>query len=131
MTWTFVIARRAPSLNEHVQNAGPSRWKYAKERDVWCWEFRKVRLDLAIPKATAKRRLTVQRMYCGREQERDYVNLVGGMKVIIDALVLEGLLVDDAPKHLDDMYMQSKFVERGAKGYLRFALSDIANEESA
>ncbi len=126
MTWTFVISRRAPSLNEHVQNAGPSRWKYKKEREIWCLEFRKVRIELAIPKATAKRRLVVHRAYCGREKERDYVNLVGGMKVIVDALVLEGLLVDDAPKHLDDEYLQERFAWPKAKGYLLFKLSEVA-----
>lgn len=93
---------------------------------MWMLEFRKARLDLKIPRAIGKRRLVVTRMFCGREKERDYINLVGGMKSVVDALVLEGLLVDDKPAALEDAYRQVRFMAGKAltKGYVRFEISD-------
>lgn len=108
MSWRFFIAKRLPSLNDRMQNAGASRWKYAAERDEWRMWFMTARLKHAIPKATKARKLVVTRVYGGREQERDRVNLIGGMKAVVDALVLEGLLVDDKPRWLVDEYFQRR-----------------------
>jgi hypothetical protein len=63
----------------------------------------------------------VTRVYSGRERERDYVNLVGGCKAVVDALVLEGLLVDDAPKFVTDEYKQV----RGDRSETWFELEDL------
>jgi hypothetical protein len=106
VTWTFFIARRPPSLNERLHNGGPTRFAYAKVRDAWIWEFRAARLAHGIPAATGPRRLIARRIYSGREQERDFVNLVGGYKPVIDAMVRERLLVDDRPAMLADTYEQ-------------------------
>ena len=59
----------------------------------------------------------------GREQERDYVNLVGGCKLVVDALVLEGLLVDDKPALLDDRYLQERVAKDQPSG-VWFELAD-------
>ena len=58
--------------------------------------------------------------FSGRERERDYVNLVGGCKAVVDALVSQGLLVDDKPKFLADEYRQ----ERQARSGTWFELSE-------
>ena len=113
--WKFIIDRDPPSLNERLHNAGPTRWKYARLRDEWALLFTVERLRLAIPKATGKRVVTLQRLYNGRQQERDYGNLVGGCKLVIDAMVKCHLLQDDAPSMLDDTYLQQK---SGRKGLL-------------
>ena len=38
----------------------------------------------------------------------DYGNLVGGCKPLLDAMKLSGLIVDDAPKWINDEYFQEK-----------------------
>jgi hypothetical protein len=108
LCWAFFVPMRLPSLNDHVQNAGAARWKYKKQREQWCAAVRKAARDAGVAKAIGRRTLTVRRFYKGREQERDYVNLVGGCKVVVDALVLEGLLVDDSPTLLEDRYEQMR-----------------------
>lgn len=123
MSWLFIISRKAPTLNDHVQNSGPSRWKYGKERDMWMLEFRAARLNFKIPPATGVRAVTVTRLFTGRERPRDYINLVGGMKAIVDALVLEKLLIDDSPEWLQDEYRQ----ERTAKTCgVQFEITEIS-----
>lgn len=125
MIWRFFIERRPPSLNDRLHNSGPTRFAYAKVRDLWIMEFRAARLAHRIPAATGPRSLRAVRQYSGREQERDRVNLIGGYKPVIDAMVSEGLLVDDAPKWLDDRYEQERVAKGHASG-VGFELADIA-----
>lgn len=124
MIWRFFIERRPPSLNDRLHNSGPTRFAYAKVRDLWIMEFRAVRLAHRIPAATGPRSLRAVRQYSGREQERDYINLVGGFKPVIDAMVSEGLLVDDAPALLADRYEQERVAKGQASG-VGFELADI------
>jgi hypothetical protein len=124
MNWAFFIARRPPSLNERIQNNRAGNWKYKREREAWCAAVRAARDDHAIPKATGPRWLIVRRQYKGREQERDYINLVGGCKALVDALVLEGLLVDDKPSLLVDCYEQERVGKEQQSG-VWFELGDV------
>lgn len=111
--WEFLIDRDPPSLNDHVFNVGSSRWKYTKERDAWGWEFRAVVLMQRIPKADTRRRVTLTRIYGGRQQERDRDNLAGGMKPVVDAMVLEQLIQDDSSGSAELHYAQRPGSPRG------------------
>lgn len=124
MTWSFFVERRPPSLNDRLHNSGPTRFAYAKVRDLWIMEFRAARLAHRIPRATGRRSLLARREYSGREQERDYINLVGGFKPIVDAMVHEGLLVDDKPAMLVDRYEQLR-VEKGRPSGVLFELASV------
>ncbi len=124
MTWTFIVPRALPSMNARIHNAGPTRWKYARERDEWLQWFQVARTTERIPAAVGPRRLLVERLYAGREQERDFINLVGGCKAPVDALVLAGLLVDDKPSMLVDSYVQAR-AGKGEGGRARFTLEDM------
>lgn len=95
--WEFTIARRVHSLNAHRGNYGGQRWAYKRDRDAWQWEFKVARINARIPSAIAKRRVMLTRLYSGRERAFDVDNLVGGMKLVIDAMVREGLLIGDDP----------------------------------
>lgn len=110
--WEFHIDRDPPSLNDRVFN-GRQGWRYRSERDAWCLEIRAVRLLQRITKATGKRRVTLTRKYTSRQQLRDRDNLAGGMKACVDALVLEGLLVGDAPEQAEVIYKQERTTPRG------------------
>lgn len=129
-TFSFLVSRDPPSLNQRLFNTGPRAHLYRKERDLWCWEFRAKRLALKIPaaipitareagrwtaffgtevvaRATNKRRVTLTRIYGGRQKERDRDNLIGGMKACVDALVLEGLIGGDDP-HSAELHYEER-----------------------
>lgn len=107
-SYSLFFDRQPPSLNDRIQNAGNSRWKYKSERDVWCLLVRAERMRLRVPIAVGKRRVTFHRYYGGRLKLRDAANFVGGLKCVVDAFVREKLLVDDAPAYLEDHYQQHK-----------------------
>jgi hypothetical protein len=62
-----------------------------------------------LPSATGRYRVAVTITRYGHNT-LDHGNLVGGCKGLLDLLVQEGLLVDDAPKWVDDTYLQ--YIER-------------------
>lgn len=130
-SWSFLIRRDPPSLNERIFNAGNSRWRYKKERDVWSAEIMVARGNGRIPVVYRPssphviRRVTLERIYGGRMQERDRDNLVGGMKPIVDALVLQRLIVDDSPAHTELHYGQIREQGTAARG-LRVLIEDLA-----
>ena len=108
--WTFTVEREIESLNAHRVNAG-SKWaqaRYRKLRDEWVMWMTANRVNLRIPVAAAKRRVTITRVYSGRQREFDRSNLVGGCKPIWDSMVRAGMLVDDKPAFLEDSYLQRK-----------------------
>lgn len=112
--WVMLIDRDPPSLNDRLVNVGPHRWKYKKERDAWHWLVKAARLNFNVPVATAlRRRVTLERLFNGRQRERDLDNLSGGMKPIVDALVLERLIAGDDPKSVEIHYKQTKGPLRG------------------
>ena len=112
-SWAFHVDRDPPSLNSRLFNSGARRWAYKRERDVWCLEFRAARLLKRIGKAKGKRRVTLTRNYSGRQQHRDADNLAGGMKAVVDALVLEQLLVNDDASHAEIHYAQARTTPAG------------------
>ncbi len=107
---TFLVKRETPSMNARLVNSGPSRFAYGKERGVWVMEFRAARLNNKIPKAApnGRRRVTLTRVYGGKARGRDRDNLIGGMKAVVDAMVLEGLLADDTEARAELHYGQRK-----------------------
>lgn len=60
-----------------------------------------------IPKAKARRRLTITRYVRSKRYLLDRGNLVGGCKPLLDAATLQGLIIDDKEEHLDDQYKQA------------------------
>lgn len=106
--WSFFIERRPPSLNDRLSNTGPRAYMYRRERDAWCWLFRAMRLEHRIPGAMQRRRVTLTRLYCGREKERDRDNLIGGQKTCVDAMVSERLLMNDTSAAAEIFYAQRR-----------------------
>lgn len=111
------IPRPTPSQNELT------RWHFRKSmqvRDDLCFLIRQRMLLADVTPAWARRapgdprrradgsnperrRLVVHRHSVGR---LDRGNLVGGCKLLVDALVLEGLIFDDDEPWLEDRYLQ-------------------------
>lgn len=101
--WVLHLDKRLTSANLRTVNAGTSRWRYAKERDQWGWFLKAVARSVQVVPATAhtKRRVTISRLYCGRQREMDADNLMGGCKALIDALVRERVVHDDKAAWLE------------------------------
>lgn len=117
MRWTIVINRPSPSLNDFKGKHWGGQYRI---KNAWAWAIRASPGFLSIPKATGKRRLTIERH--GRAMDLD--NLIGGAKCCItDNLRHLGLLVDDDPAHLD---IQGRCVAlpRGGKSYTVLILED-------
>jgi len=117
-TWQFHIARPVQSGNAHTYNVGASRWRYAKERDAWQQEIRRWQVELGIPNATSKRRVTFTRFFGGRQREMDPDNLATGLKSCLDALVREHLLVDDKREYAEVAYVQIQTSVEEQRGLL-------------
>jgi hypothetical protein len=115
--WSFRFDRDAPSQNDVGNNKGvtASRWKYRHERGAWVSMLSSWAIDMRIPFAEVKRRVTITRCYSGRQQLRDQGNLVGGLKAAVDAMVLCKLLKDDSPEWCEIYYHQRRVdsAERG------------------
>jgi hypothetical protein len=105
--WSFTLPKRIESANAYTVNKGNSRWRYSKARDEWQWlvKIEVLGYERWYPAmATVKRRVTITRHYAGRCQEIDRDNL--GVKPLVDALVREGVIHDDAPAWLELHVMQ-------------------------
>jgi hypothetical protein len=121
--WEFFIERSASSLNDRLANVGAKRWAYARERGEWLQWAQLARINGRIAKAKGKRRVVMTRFFGGRQRPFDYINLVGGAKSLVDALVLAELLVDDTPAQLEDHYRQ---LWHEAKSGVHIVIEEIA-----
>ena len=108
----FVVPRDLPSLNQRIHN-GARGWQYRKARAAWYADFTIIRYAQKIPAAKASRRVTLVRMYSKHQRLMDKANV--DTKVCVDALVLAGLLKDDAPQWLELHVKQERGKERGTR----------------
>ena len=108
--WSFVapiVVRSQNTLYGTHRDHHAHRRLYAKVRDTAQMVFLAMRSEYAIPQAVAKRRIVWTRLLGYRERLFDHGNLVGGMKPIVDAAVLQGLLADDTPALYEGAYLQA------------------------
>lgn len=108
--WEFVLEREVFSLNRTASNHG-TRWaqaEYRIRRRHWEWAFRAARINARIPSAATRRRVTLTRLYGKRQRDYDLDNLAGGLKVAVDAMTLEGLIIGDAPHQVEIHYAQER-----------------------
>ncbi len=107
-SWEFVLPLETLSLNAQ-KRSGDSKWahiRYKKERNAWRTAVMVARINNRITPATGKRRVTLTRLYSGRQREMDDDNCKAGMKPVRDSLVLERLLKDDSREHAEIHYVQ-------------------------
>ena len=107
-SWEFFLPLEPPSQNQVASNTGGGRWRYKRLRDEYTLLLRAEKNRQGIPDATAKRRVTITRLYAGRGKERDLGNVIGGAKVLLDCMTATRLIVDDAPRWLECHYRQER-----------------------
>lgn len=92
-----------PSQNDVAKNTrGYSGRAYRKFRE----EYKKL-----IPQATEAPEFAyvfLTRLFGKRKRRYDVANLIGGGKPLVDALVVNGYLIDDSPKWMNAWYYQER-----------------------
>lgn len=112
--WEWEIEADSDSLNAHRQNDARG-WAYRKQRDQWTVIMKNAARRADITRPEEKRRVTITRLYSGRQQERDHDNLVGGMKPLVDALERAGIVVSDAKRWAEIHYLQERSERRAIR----------------
>lgn len=108
----FRVFHKSTSQNELRSNHGAARFRYKAERTWWERALRDRMTEGVVDCAKARRIVRLTRELTGRERPRDYGNLVGGLKPVLDAMVRVGVLVDDSEQWLTDIYEQQRTTER-------------------
>lgn len=132
--WTLQTANAVPSLNDLLRwKANRMMWRYKNERARWRRLFGNWQMAERIPDATARRRLTVVRVFAGRQRAFDSDNIAGGLKPLIDALkpasatigtrtiVAGGLILDDNDAGIELLVSQ----RRGGVAGTEITLEDL------
>lgn len=100
-------------------NNGGMRWMYGKERSAWLAEFQRFVANGSVTLAEGRRVVRITREFSGRKRRMDYGNLVGGAKLIIDAMQREiggkkkpirgaGIIIDDSDANFIGRYRQER-----------------------
>jgi len=133
MSWTLHIPLKPPNMNDHQVNraGGKSRdarqafagqaGRYRRAKGNWLMLLQNAKQLAGVPDAKGKRRVVYVRIIGPREREWDYDNLVGGGKMVFDAMTNVGLIVDDKSALCEREYRQ----ERGAASGLRVEVTDL------
>jgi len=104
MTYTISLPFATPSQNAWDRYHWGRKAKWMKIASEWLM----VRLaELGVSREAnvdRKMRVVIRRYSFGR---LDYANLVGGCKGLVDCLRYAGVLVDDNPAWLEDVYEQA------------------------
>ena len=111
-SWSLSIPRALASLNLRIHN-GKQGWRYREDRDAWLRDFITLRILKAITPPTTKRRVTLTRVFGGRQQLYDKANV--DTKAAVDAMVRAGLLKDDNADWLELHVKQERGTERGTR----------------
>ena len=133
MTWTLYIPLKPPNLNDHAVNKAGGRSRavrqafgaqaaiYRRARDTWMLLIKNAAQLAGCPPATRKRRIVYIRIMGPRERSWDEDNLIGGGKMVFDALSRAGVLVDDKRTMCEREYLE----ERGPESGLRVEVTDL------
>jgi hypothetical protein len=120
MAWSLRIDRATPSQNTRE---GQHWAKRHREKCAWWWSIRAARGFLAIPRATGRRRLTIERH--ARTRPQDEANVHGGCKGLVDDLVELGLLVDDSPAWIEHGTPRHVPLVKGERAFTILIFEDL------
>lgn len=109
---TITLPFATPSQNVYMRWHWSRRGKFRDEVRMHVRAQARTLMRVPGPITRSRQRVGVEFLRRGVRQ-LDTGNLIGGIKAALDALVLEGLLWDDSPRWLQDVYHQ----ERCRKGH--------------
>ena len=97
--YSFYIPFRLPSLNEYVLANRSNRYSGASMKKRYEDDIRLCIRSANLPKITGK--VFVAFTWFEKTRRRDNDNVAFAKKFILDALVAEGVLIDDSCKYID------------------------------
>jgi len=98
----LTIPRKPPSQNDFATRFdGRGKWKYFNAKRLWMKELPPPTAFGHVARGT--REIAALRLLGKGERPFDTANLTGGLKPVVDALVLRGWLVDDRPGLMVDL----------------------------
>lgn len=117
--FSFSVAKTVSSQNTMGGNKGGARWGYARDRSAWIDALCQAVERGAVTVATGRRVVRITRQFAGRKRELDYGNLVGGLKMVVDAMQREiggkkktipgaGIITDDSSRGMISIYAQKR-----------------------
>ena len=121
MSWRLVIPVPTTSQNTRDRQHHMARHR---SKGLWWWHIRAAPGFLLVPRATGRRRLTIERH--ARTQPQDEANVHGGCKGLVDDLVQLRLLIDDTPKWLEHGTPRHIPLAKGERAYTVLILEDCA-----
>lgn len=104
----FIIEQEAISSNDKIYgvNKRGSRFLYKKMRDQL--EDRVICLMRGRGEEKERKAIKIVRHWGPKKRAFDEANLVGGFKILVDAIVRSGHLCDDNPQFFKGYYFQKK-----------------------
>jgi len=109
--WDLFLPLRLPTPNLRVVNQGATRWRYAKIRDDCRTALMIEKRRHRVPPASGRRAVLITRYFGGRERLMDKINWSSACKPLVDAMVLEKLLLDDSIEMVSDFYRQVRHAQ--------------------
>lgn len=102
-----VIEREAISANSPIYGANKrgQRWKYKKLRENLINDIENL---LGPGEEEERKAFRITRHWGPRKRQFDEANLVGGFKILVDAMVKTGHIADDNPNLFKCYYFQKK-----------------------
>lgn len=122
-TWELEIPYIVKSMNAHHVNAGAARHVYRRDRGIIQTALMVERRRLRVPRAIKLRQATLTRVMGYGQREFDRDNLHGGCKIVVDAMVIEELLVGDTREWARVFYDQVRSTNK--KPALRILLEEL------
>jgi hypothetical protein len=109
-------------------NSGKTRYARASENKVWA---RKMAIEISKGKKPAKPlRLVKLRFIRYSTHEMDWDNLVSTFKPLQDALIREGIILDDSPKVIPEMPIYDQGTAPRGKGYCTVEVWELGKDEA-
>lgn len=100
---SMLVEEQTPSLNKMLRMNQREKKKLSDRYVQW---IMLLRTNGRLSRATTWRRVLITRSYTSQRYKLDQDNLAGGAKLLVDALVRQGLIIDDRPKYADLHYQQ-------------------------
>lgn len=103
---SFIIKQKLPSLNEWWHALGSNKfvgYKFKKEiEEVIGWSIKQALTSKTLYKPAGA--VVINFEWHERTKKRDADNIASAKKFILDALVKQGILVDDSRKYVKGFY---------------------------
>lgn len=114
-SWIIWLGGHVQSVNTLPSPRGTrgQRIQYQRMKEAFVGRLFLMKEQCKIPDAERFRRVIFTREYCGRKGPYDPDNLTSGLKMVIDAMTVNNLIVDDHQDYFRGYYKQIRGQQNG------------------